>query len=251
MRTFLILARREFATYFTSLTGYVIISAVLFMLGLSFADILDRLNHQDPIDMPVTEVFYQTYYFWYVLLLSAPLITMRSFALEKAAGTFETLMTTPVSDLQVVAAKFTSALLFFMATWIPLVGCVLVVRHYASDQTAFGLGIVASTYFGILLVGSLYMAMGIFASALTRSQIIAAMVSFTIGMVVFLISARYVYGIEPSPWISHWLGSVSMVDHMKSFVSGTVDTRYVIFYVSSTLGFLFMTLKVVESRRWK
>jgi hypothetical protein len=71
MRTFLILARREFATYFTSLTGYVIISAVLFMLGLSFADILDRLNHQDPIDMPVTEVFYQTPYFWYVLLLSA------------------------------------------------------------------------------------------------------------------------------------------------------------------------------------
>jgi ABC-2 type transport system permease protein len=251
MRTFLILTRREYATYFASLTGYVIVSAVLFLLGFSFTDILDRLNHQDPIDLPVTEVFYQTWYFWYVLLLAAPLITMRSFALEKATGTFETLMTTPVSDLQVVLAKFTSALLFFFTAWLPLLGCILVVRHYSSDQSAFGGGIIASTYLGILLVGALYMSMGIFASALTRSQIIAAMVSFALGMAIFLFSARYVYGIEQAPWVTHWLGNVSMVDHMKEFVRGTVDTRYVMFYLSGTVFFLFLTLKAVESRRWK
>ena len=87
MRVFLILVRREFGTYFTSLTGYVIISAVLFLIGFSFTEILDRLNNDEPITLPVTEVFYQTWYFWYILLLSAPLITMRAFALEKAAGT--------------------------------------------------------------------------------------------------------------------------------------------------------------------
>lgn len=251
MRIFMILTRREFGTYFTSLTGYVIISAVLFLMGFSFTEILNQLNNQEPIDLPVTEIFYQTYNFWYVLLLAAPLITMRSFALEKATGTFETLVTTQVSDMQVVLAKYASALMFFLTMWLPLLGCIFVVRHYSSDQSAFGAGIIASTYLGILLVGSLYMAMGIFASALTRSQIIAAMVGFVLGMAVFLFSIRTLYGVDQAPWVTHWLGNISMMDHMKEFVRGTVDTRYVMFYVSGTVFFLFLTLKAVESRRWK
>lgn len=251
MRVFVILVRREFGTYFTSLTGYVIISAVLFLIGFSFTEILNQLNNAEPILLPVTEIFYQTLYFWYVLLLAAPLITMRAFALEKAAGTFETLVTTPVSDGQVVLAKFASALMFFMTLWLPLLGCILTVRHYSSDQSVFNVGIVASTYLGILLVGSLYMAMGCFASSLTRSQIIAAMVGFSLGMAVFLISIRNLYGMPQAVWVTHYFGSVSMMEHMQEFVRGVVDTRYVVFYLSGTAFFLFLTVKVVESRRWK
>src|SRR6185369_10104373 len=132
----------------------------------------------EPTDRPVTEVFYGTMYFWIIVLIAAPVITMRSFAQEKSSGTFETLMTTPVSDLQVVLAKFTSSMIFYLLIWSPLLGCVFVVRHFSNDPSALDLGTLGSTFLGILLLGGLYMSLGCFASSLTRSQIVAAMFSF-------------------------------------------------------------------------
>src|SRR3974390_514350 len=111
MRVIWTLARRELGGYLLSWTGYIIISAALFMMGFSFVILLLKLQ-QDATPMPVTELFYITQFFWLIILLAAPVITMRLFALEKFSGTFETLMTTPVSDLQVVLAKFVPALAF-------------------------------------------------------------------------------------------------------------------------------------------
>ena len=113
MQAYLTLTRRELAGFFLSLTGYVIIAAATFLIGCSFVVMLAKLG-TEPQLMPVTELFYMTPFFWLILLLAVPVITMRLFALEKFSGTFETLMTTPVSDMQVVAAKFTAALFF---TW--------------------------------------------------------------------------------------------------------------------------------------
>jgi ABC-2 type transport system permease protein len=251
MRVYYTLVRRELSSLFGSLIGYVIISAVLFLIGFSFTDLLERLDHSDPTDMPITELFYQTYYFWYILLLASPLITMRSFALEKATGTFETLITTPITDTQVVLAKFTSCLIFHLLMWLPLLACVLIVRHYASDTSAFNLGTVAGTVLGIMLVGALYMAMGCFASALTRNQVVAAMLGFLLGMAVFILSFRSLFGLPQTSLANRLLSYVSMMEHMQDFVRGIVDTRYVAFYVSLTACFLFLTLKAVESRRWR
>ena len=119
MRAFWTLTRRELAGYFLSLTGYMIIAAAVFLMGFSFVVLLVNLQ-QEPTPMPVTEVFYITPFFWLILLLTTPVITMRLFALEKFSGTFETLMTTPVSDLQVVLAKFTAAMIFYLVMWLPL-----------------------------------------------------------------------------------------------------------------------------------
>ena len=94
MKIFWTLARRELAAFFCSITGYVIIAAVTFLIGLSFVVLMTNLG-SDPSPMPVTEMFYRTYFFWLIVLLAAPAITMRLFALEKSSGTFETLMTTP------------------------------------------------------------------------------------------------------------------------------------------------------------
>ena len=120
MQAYWTLTRRELAGFFLSLSGYIIIAAALFMMGLSYVVILDMLKKPTP--MPVTELFYSTPFFWLILLLTPPVITMRLFALEKSSGTYETLMTTPVSDLQVVGAKFTAALLFYVLMWLPLFG---------------------------------------------------------------------------------------------------------------------------------
>ena len=105
MSIFWALLRRELASFFFSLTGYVIIAAITLLTGLSFVVLIHNLG-TDPSPMPVTEMFYRTYFFWLIVLLASPVITMRVFALEKATGTFETLMTTPVGDAQVVLAKF-------------------------------------------------------------------------------------------------------------------------------------------------
>src|SRR5256886_12629003 len=111
MRAYLTLVRRELGAFFVSLTGYTIIASVLLLLGFSFADRLEKLNNDRAgVVAPLTELFYSTFYFWLILLLTAPVITMRSFAFEKWSGTYETLMTTPVSDWQVVLAKFTGTL---------------------------------------------------------------------------------------------------------------------------------------------
>ncbi len=249
MRTYWTLTRRELGGFFFSVTGYVIIAAVAFLLGLSFVVLVVRLGG-DATLMPVTELFYMTPFFWLVLLLAAPVITMRLFALEKFSGTFETLMTTPVTDVQVVAAKFTAALVFYLVTWLPLLACIVAIRYYTSDPTAFDPGTIGSTFIGILLLGGLFLALGCFASALTRSQMAAAMISLVFGVGLFLLSFL-ADRLPAGDWKSQALSLFGLLDQMHDFARGIVDTRFVVFYLSLTFFFLFLTLRVVESRRWK
>src|SRR5690606_8597382 len=116
-----------------------------------------------------------TLYFWVILLLTTPVITMRTFALEKFSGTFETLMTTPVKDSVVVLAKFTGSMLFYLCAWLPLILYMLLVQRYTKGPAALlDWATVGSTFLGIVLIGAVYVAMGCFASALTRSQLMAA-----------------------------------------------------------------------------
>jgi ABC-2 type transport system permease protein len=250
MRAWWTLTRRELGTFFLSLTGYVIISAALFLMGLSFVIMLVKLQ-QEPTPMPITELFYITPFFWLILLLAAPVITMRSFAAEKGSGTFETLMTAPVSDLQVVLAKFTGALIFYFLLWLPLLGCLLVVRYYTNDPAAFDGGAVVSTFIGIVLLGGVFISLGCCASALTRSQVIAGMLSLALGTSLFLLGLLPDQVPNPTNWQSQALDAVALVRQMHEFSRGIIDTRAVVLYTSCTLLFLFLTLRIVESRRWK
>jgi ABC-2 type transport system permease protein len=246
------MVRRELGVFFASLTGYAVIASVLLLLGLSFTGMLSSLN-DDPhgVVEPLTVLFYSTFYFWLILLLITPVITMRSFAFEKGTGTYETLMTTPVSDLQVVLAKFTGTLLFYILTWLPLFGCIAVVRYFTREPTALDPWTTASTFLGITLIGCLYMSMGCFASALTRSQIIAAMNSLVMGLGLFVLSLRSLVPAPSSDWAGKVFSYISLSEHMEDFARGIVDTRHIVFYLSLTAFFLFLTFKVVESRRWK
>lgn len=250
MQVFGILLRRELALYFASVTGYAIIATVLLLLGLSFADILRKLN-VEPTDAPITEFFFATVYFWLILLLTTPIITMRLFALEKFAGTYETLMTTPVRDTQIVLAKFCAALLFFLVAWLPLLGYLLIVRQFSNGPIQLDPLILSSTLLGLILLGAVYVALGCFASSLTRSQVVAAILSYALGLGLFLLSMRAVMGTPLSGAAGAFFRFISMSDHMQDFARGVVDTRPLILYLSLTALFLFLTVKVVESRRWK
>lgn len=250
MQAYLTLVRRELAGHFLSLRGYVIMAGVQFLLGASLCITLEALN-QKPFDMPITEKMPNTGFFWLILLLVAPVITMRTFAHERAIGTFETLLTTPISDWAVVLAKFTGALAFFLLTWLPALAYPFILTRYVSGMGAVDLGPLASLIIGITMLGSFMMAVGCFASALTKSQIIAAMTSFAICTGVFLLG--FISVIRP-PWIgsrSELFSHLSMLEHMGDFASGVVDTRHVVFYASLTALFLFFTQKTISLRRWR
>lgn len=250
MKVFLTLLRRELAGFFYSWTGYVIVASATFLNGLGFVVLMFALG-SGSTTAPLTEAYYQNLFFWLIVLLASPVITMRSFALEKYSGTFETLMTTPVGDLQVVAAKFAAAMMFYLVMWLPLLACLFIVRHF-TNQSGLDAGTVGGMFLGILLVGGLFLSLGCFASALTRSQMAAAMIAFVLGICVFSLGflARAIPAGAPQ-WQSQLIAYFGLFDQMDDFARGVVDTRAVMFYVSAALCFLFLTLRAIESRRWR
>src|SRR5450631_683740 len=247
MRIFGTLLRRELAAFFLSITGYVIIASVTLLTSLSFVVLIAGIG-STPFTAPVTEIFYSTFYFWLVVLLVAPVITMRLFALEKSSGTFETLMTTPVGDLQVVAAKFSAAVVFYTVSWLPMIGCLFVVRHFTNQPGALDAGMVGGMYLGIFLTGCLFLSLGCFASAISQSQMTAAMISFVLGVSLFSLGFLAKSIPVTAQWQTQALSCFNLFDQMNDFARGVVDTRTVVFYVSVTFFFLFLTLRAVESR---
>jgi ABC-2 type transport system permease protein len=252
MQAYWTLTRRELAGYFVSLTGYVVIAAATFLLGAGFVVLLKQMQGTS-LPVPLTEVFFTTwvYLVFTILVVLTPIITMRLFALEKYSGTYETLMTTSVSDIEVVLAKFSAGLIFYFVMWLPLAGCLLVVRYYANDPSALSVGCLASTFLGLVLLGGVFVALGCCASALTRSQIIAAIVTLVAGGSLTLLGFLAGNVQTTAAWQSQSLASFALFNQMQDFARGVVDTRPVVLYVSLTFLFLFLTLRLVESRRWK
>lgn len=249
MSIFWALLRRELSAFFFSLTGYVIIAAVTLVIGSSFVMLIRNLG-TDPVSMPVTELFFNSMMYWLIVILMTPVITMRLFALEKASGTFETLMTTQVGDVQVVAAKFLGALIFYLVAWLPTLACLAIVQRF-TGQPKLDPGTVGGMYFGIFLSGSLFLSLGCLASSLTRSQMVAAVVSLAVGVLLFILGymAQALPDAGQSP--ASPLFYFNFFRQMEDFTRGLVDTQVVIFYLSATFFLLFLTLRVVESRRWK
>lgn len=249
MQVYWTLTRRELSAFFYSWIGYVVIAGAAFVMGFSFYTLLDKLQGE-AMPMPITEIFLNLL-FWMILLFAAPLITMRLFALEKYSGTYETLMTAPVRDTEVVLAKFSAALVFFMLMWLPLLGCVFLLRAFTVGSNPANAGTLCSTYLGIFLVGGLYMSIGCLTSAMSRNQITAAVVSFAVGVSLFLLSFLADQLPLHTTWASQVLNAVCVRQQMQDFARGVVDTRYIVFYLTSTFFFLFLTCRAVESRRWK
>lgn len=250
MRVFLTLMRRELAGYFFSMTGYVIIAAATLLTGICICDLIGKVL-LEPMPMPLNELFFGTWYPWMVLIPVAPLITMRSFALEKFSGTYETLMTAPVRDGQVVLAKFSAALFFYFIMWLPLLGCLATVQHFSINAPPLDFGVLGATYLGLLLVGGLFLAFGCFASSLTQSQAVAAILALGFNLGLFIL-ANYVGELRGRfGEMGKLLDCLTITDQMQDFARGIVDTRAVVSFITLSLFCLFLTFRVVESRRWK
>jgi ABC-2 type transport system permease protein len=139
-----------------------------------------------------------------------------------------------------------------MVAWLPLLGCLFIVRHFTNQTGALDAGTAGGMFLGIFLTGGLFLSLGCFASSLTRSQMAAAMISFALGVSLFSLGfLAAALPVTAQPWSAQIISYFGLFEQMHDFARGVVDTRAVIFYVSATLLFLFLTLRVVESRRWK
>jgi ABC-2 type transport system permease protein len=233
-----VIARRELSGYFYSPIAYVAMTLFLVVCGALFWDDFT----------PGQAAGMRTLFDWMVWLLVfiVPVLCMGLLAQEWSTGTIETLMTAPVGETEVVLGKFMGSLFFFVVLLAPTLVYVCMLRIYAHPD----LGPIFSGYLGILLVGALFISVSLFCSSLTRSQVVAA-----------VCSAAILFAVTIAPWMAarkaalpeFWRKVVEqcVFTRYTDFSKGVLDTGNLVFFIVATALFLFFTVKVVESRRWK
>ena len=237
---------REFRAYFFSPIAYIVAALLLVVNGVVFWLIVSFLN--DPraaIGAPLQLFFGQTFFFWLVLIFVAAVLTMRLLSEERRSGTIEVLMTSPVTEEQVVIGKFLAALAFYIFLWLPTLTYPILLSYYSEVDW----GPVATGYIGILGIGSLFLALGVLASALTRSQLIAAVITFA--FLVFMIVIGFLENLVTDDSWKQVVGNLNLMQHMDDFGKGVIDTRWLVYYLSSTVLFLFLAARVLENKKWR
>ena len=243
MRNVLTLARREVAAYFVSPIAYVAMALFLVISGFFFA--LADFRPGAPAAMrSIFEVM------MVVLIFVLPILTMRSLSEEFRSGTIETLLTSPVTDAEVVIGKFLGCWLVYLAMLVPTLLYVALLATFGNPEY----GPLASGYLGLALLGMLYVAVGLLASSVSSNQVIAAVTGFVILFVLGLL-ANWLVPLVPGEWFHIPLREIirqSIVrTHYADFNQGIVDVVHVIYFVALAAYALFLTVKILESRRWR
>ena len=247
--------KKEMRLYFTSPVAYVIFTIFLLIAGYFFSSIFafftlasmqSAMNPMMARDLNVTDSVMRPLFsnLSVILLLLMPIVTMRLFSEERRSGTIELLLTYPVRDGAVLLGKYLAGLTLYAL----MIGLTLLYPAIVLYFTRLEWGPLATGYLGLLLMGAMFLAIGVFASSLTENQIVAAVITFGILLMFWVIgwSADSV-GAGWGPILQH----LSIVEHNDSFAKGVIATKDVIYYVNLTLLSLFLTLRSLESRRWK
>jgi ABC-type transport system involved in multi-copper enzyme maturation permease subunit len=239
------IARRELAAYFYSPIAYVVLALFLVLQGVVFVLFLNFLNQPMAPPGAVMQFFFGgTILYWVSVILAVSVLPMRLLAEERKAGTLETLLTAPVREFEVVVGKYLAALAFYTLLWLPELAYVGLLWRYAGRPD---LGPIAAGYLGSFLVGAALLAWGVLASALTRNQIIAAVLAFVFSFILLL--AGIGQDFAQAEWLRDTLGYVHMFKSMDDFSRGVVDTRHIVFLLSLTVLGLYSSVKVLELKK--
>jgi ABC-2 type transport system permease protein len=242
------LFRREFGTYFASPLAYITLVAFALIQGLQFTFWLTFMDRSNVKDVSIFQFYFAGIFFWFIMLLQTPLLTMRSISEEYKLGTIEMLLTSPVQEWEIVVSKYLGSLSFFLFLWSPTFLNLLLLKLVSGGQFQIYWGTTLMPYLGLTLIGMLYLSVGIFCSALTKNQIVAAILCFVL---VFLIWGLGLVG----PYLGlgadgdRIVGYFSALSQMDNFTKGIFDTRPVVFYGTFTVLFLFLTQRILQARR--
>lgn len=327
MRATLSLVRREFSAYFLSPIAYVVLAVFLAVTGQLFYLTLEQLTARGPrgISYPM-QLMVNDISFWLVFLFIPPLLTMRLFAEERGTGTLEMLLTAPLRDWQIVAAKFVACYAFYFLMWLPtllylpillnwqvhwerfsidgvqglffssglsgwlllgatgalvlalllalipvsrlrvialflfLAGVVALIAGVclslnSSSDSLITLGVdpwpVVTSYLGLALAGAMFLALGLFISSLVKSQMVAALIALFAGL-IFIMAGFWRPDMDTSSDLYKVLFFFTVPLHFeRNFSRGLIDTRQLVLYSTVALFCLFLTIRSLESRRWR
>ncbi len=256
MRNILVLAQKELKSYFASPIAYIVIGFFALLYGYFYYAILAYFVRQSlqmsqfgmggPQAMNINQQMIRPLLqnVTVLLLFVLPMVTMRTYSEEKRSGTIELLLTSPVTDFQIIMGKFLGALALYalmLAVSLIHIGLLFI---YGKPE----LKPILTGYLGLLLMGGCFISVGLLISSLTKNQIVAGMVTFA----VFLFL-----------WVINWIGSfsgptvekvttyLSIIEHYDDFGKGVIDTTHLIYYLSFITFGLFLTAKSVDSERWR
>jgi ABC-2 type transport system permease protein len=238
------IARRDLMALFVSAEGWVV-AALFVLLTSSFGFVVPVLAGQAAT---MDGVFGVSTGFLMPILI--PVITMRVFAEERSRGTLELLLTAPVRDWEVAAGKWLGALTFYVLLLATTLVYVVVLAVYVPGHLAsLDLGLIAATYIGLVLVGAAATAIGVFASCLTRSQIVAFFVALALLLLTWY--AGSLLGLFVQPPVSRLFQYAGGFNRSQSFSLGQLALKDAVYFLSLAAGALFLTTRLLESRRWR
>lgn len=239
MRNVVTMAQHEIGAYFLSPIAYAVSAIFLFSAGLAFG--LGTVTQGGEASMR------GLFDFWIILILAfvLPMLTMRLMSEELRSGTIETLMTAPITEADVVVGKFLGAFAFFVILLASLLVFPIMLGRYGS----LDLGLLTCHYIGLLLLGALYISVGLFFSTMTKHQVISVLASFT--LLALMTFASHALALQTEGWIKVLLQQMSIRTHFQDFVRGTLDLNHLVFFVTMTAFFLFISVKTLEARRWQ
>ncbi|MBQ8381762.1 MAG: ABC transporter permease [Clostridia bacterium] len=229
--------KRELRSYFVSPIGYIFVAIFLIASGLLFSYCTLQAGSGSSVS-----TYFSTLMYMFIIVL--PLLTMKLFSDEKKMRTEQLLLTSPVSLMGMVVAKFLAAYTVFAATF--LISCLdfLLLYQFGTPNSAILLG----SSLAILLAGAACIAVGVFISALTENQLISAL--GTMAILVFFVLTSILNGYIDNAVIRSVINWVSIMERFVNFTSGIFDFNAIVYYLSLSFVFLFLTVRVYDKRRW-
>lgn len=256
MGNVLAIAQKELKSYFASPIAYVVIGVFALAFGYFYVALLfyfiqqsmgmNQFGMAGPQTVNINDLMIRGLLSntTVLILFLMPTITMRTYAEEKKTGTIELLLTSPLTDFQIVMGKFLGALALYgimLAVTLIHFGILFI---YGSPEWKP----IATAYLGLLLLGASFVALGLFISSLSKNQIVAGAVTFVVFLLLWI--STWIADFAP-PTIGAIARYLSVVDHFDDFSKGVVDTTHLIFYLSFITFGLFLTSKSLDSERWR
>lgn len=259
MRSLYAVYRKEMGNYFVSPVAYVVVGVFLFLSAYFFDRILHFLIEQSfqmemqsmrfgaPQDFDVPSGVMRNFFglLSTLVLFLVPMLTMGVYAEERKRGTMELLMTSPVSEVEIVLGKFFASLTLFVIMLLPTVSYMSFMYFRSDPRPPWG--VMWTGYAGLLLLGASLLALGSFISSLTESQLIAAVLTFGAVLILWVIDL----GSRGSGALGDTLEYLSVTRHFEDFTHGLIDTSSLIYYLSFVCLFIFFTVRSVDSMRWR
>lgn len=237
---------KEIKTYLSSLLGYIFIAVFLIVTGL-FLWVFPNINNVLLTGIADLEGFFSLSKFLFLFLV--PAITMRSFSEEKRQGTMELLLTKPLSDNQIILAKFLSSLTLLIIAILPTFIYIFSVYYLGNPVGNIDLGSTFGSYLGLIFLGATFISIGIFVSSLTSNQIVAFILTAPLCFILHF-GFEFIYSFESLGVFGYYIKILGIDHHYAVISKGVIDSRDIIYFCSMIFLFLFSTRISLLSRKW-